>query len=380
MKKIILIAALIAAAACSPKQATTLKDALDGKMLIGVAVNERQIRCLDPKADSLIRLHFNSIEPENCLKSSEIMPKWGEYNWELADAYVDYGVRNGLTVIGHCLTWHSQCTPDYCYDADGKLLSPEALKDRMKEYITTVVGRYKGKIKGWDVVNEPVMDDGSFRESPFYQILGPEFIYWAFQCAHEADPDCELYLNDYSMHCPERVETYIRIIREMQERGIRIDAMGFQAHIGMDYPDLEEYEGLIRHFNEQTGLSVMFTEMDMSINPTLVKSADLAEMSFAQIFADPVLRARFEEDVNPYKDGIPQERTDEWNERFIKVWEMILRNSGIIKRVNVWGLIDTDSWKNGWPIPGRKDTPVLFDENYNQKPVVDWIIANAQNF
>ena len=346
----------------------TLKDALDGKFLIGCAINEAQIRELDARGDSVFLKHFNAAEPENCLKSCEVMPQWGTYNWELADAYVDFCERHGIVCIGHCLTWHSQCTPDYCYDAEGNLLSPDALKARMKEYITTIVTRYKGRIKGWDVVNEAILEDGSYRESPFYQILGEEYIPWSFQCAHEADPDCELYINDYAMHEPAKVETYIRIANDLKERGLRIDAVGFQGHIGMDYPDIDVYESHVRKVHAETGLDICFTELDMSIQPTLTRSADLGDMSFTDAMKVPEIRERWMSVMNPWPDGVPQERVDEWNARFAQFFEMFLRNSDFIRRVNVWGVCDTDSWKNGWPIPERADMPVFVDKDYCLKP------------
>lgn len=359
---------LMFAACAKPKPEPTLKEALNGKFLIGCAINESQIRETDVKGDSVLLRHFNAIEPENCLKSQEIMPRFGEYDWELADKYVAFGEKHGLDVFGHCLIWHSQCTPDFCYDNEGNLISADELKARMKQHITTLMSRYKGRIKGWDVVNEAIMEDGSYRNSPFYQILGEEFIPWAFKCASEADPDCELYYNDYSMNEPAKVETVIRMVKAMKERGIRIDAVGFQAHIGMDYPDLDLYQQHIRRMSDEAGVGVCITELDMSILPSITQSADLGAVSFEELMNNPELRAQFEERMNPYKESVPQDVQDAWNNRFGEVMAMFIRNSDVIRRVNVWGLCDEDSWKNGWPIPGRTDYPLFVDRNYNLKP------------
>ena len=380
MRKIILSALVLAIAASCATSEKTLKSSLEGKFLIGCALNSAQILGTDVKGDSVFLRHFNAAEPENCLKSCEIMPQWGTYKWELPDAYVDFCERSGIACIGHCLTWHSQCTPDYCYDAEGKLLDPETLKARMKEYITTVVGRYKGRIKGWDVVNEAILEDGSYRPSPFWQILGPEFIPWSFQCAQEADPDCELYINDYSMHEPAKIEKYIEIVKDLQARGIRIDAVGFQGHIGMDYPDVGLYESHLRRIHEQTGLDICITELDMSIQPTLTRSADLGDMSFTDAMKDPEIRARWEKRMNPWPDGVPQERKDEWNARFAQFWDMFLRNADIIRRVNVWGVCDSDSWKNGWPVPEREDSPLFVGRDYDLKPFLkDYLYGKESN-
>ncbi len=366
MKKNVLILFVLLAAACTPEE-QTLKHIFEGKFILGAAVNESQIVGKDVRGDSVLIRHFAAIEPENCMKSGEIMPAFGQYDWTLADKYVDFGTTNGLAVYGHCLIWHSQCTPDFCYDPDGNLISPELLKERMKQHITTVVTRYKGRIKGWDVVNEAILEDGSYRQSPFWQILGEEFIPWAFQCAHEADPSCELYYNDYSMHEPKKLDTVIEMVKKLQAQGIRIDAIGFQGHVGMDYPDLDLYESHIRRVKEETGLDVCITELDMSILPSVTQSADIGGISFYEAMRNPETRAALLEKADPYKGDYPEAVYAAWNARMAAFLDMFLRNADAIRRINLWGVCDSDSWKNGWPIPGRKDAPLWFDRDYNMK-------------
>lgn len=368
MKKTVLILSMLLAAACAAPKEHTLKQAFDGKFILGAAVNSQQILGTDVRGDSVLVKHFGAIEPENCMKSAEIMPVFGQYNWELADKYVEFGEKNGLDVYGHCLIWHSQLTPDFCYDAEGKLISPELLKERMKQHITTVVTRYKGRIKGWDVVNEAILEDGSYRQSPFYQILGEEFIPWAFQCANEADPELELYYNDYSMHEPAKLETAIQMVKKLQERGIRIDALGFQAHIGMDYPDLDLYESHIRRVKDETGIDVCLTELDMSILPSVTQSADVSGLNFFEAMRDPEAWEEILKKVDPYRGEYPEAVSAAWNARMDAFLQMFLRNSDAIRRINVWGICDSDSWKNGWPLPGRIDAPLWVDRNYELKP------------
>lgn len=367
MNKSFLILSVLLLAACSPKE-QTLKTAFEGKFILGAAVNAAQINGTDVRGDSVLVRHFSAIEPENCMKSAEIMPAFGQYNWELADKYVEFGEKNGLDVYGHCLIWHSQCTPDFCFDESGNLISPELLKERMKQHITTVVTRYKGRIKGWDVVNEAILEDGSYRESPFWQILGEDFIPWAFKCAQEADPELELYYNDYSMHEPAKLETVIRMVKSLQEQGIRIDAVGFQGHIGMDYPDLGLYESHIRRIKDETGIDVCITELDMSILPSVTQSADVSGINFFEIMMDPEKREAFLSKVDPYRGEYPEDVYAAWNARMGEFLEMFLRNSDVIRRINLWGVSDYDSWKNGWPIPGRQDAPLWVDRNYELKP------------
>ena len=370
MKKTALIFTVLLLGACSSGE-PTLKQVFEGKFILGAAVNARQILGTDVPGDSVLFRHFGAIEPENCLKSAEIMPVFGQYDWELADKYVEFGEKNGLAVFGHCLIWHSQCTPDFCYDKDGKLISPDLLKERMKQHITTVVSRYKGRIKGWDVVNEAILEDGSYRQSPFWQILGEEFIPWAFQCAQEADPDCELYYNDYSMHEPGKLNTVIELVKKMQARGIRIDAIGFQGHVGMDYPDLALYESHIRRVKDETGLDVCITELDMSILPSVTQSADVSGVNFYEAMRNPETREALMASLDPYREGIPEDIYAAWNDRMGAFLEMFLRNSDVVRRINVWGVTDADSWKNGWPIPGRHDAPLWVDRDFQLKPFLN---------
>lgn len=367
MKNSVIAITFMLLAACSPKE-PGLKDAFEGKFVLGAAVNVRQIMGADVKGDSVLFRHFGAVEPENCMKSAEIMPVFGQYKWDMADKYVEFGEKNGLEVYGHCLIWHSQLTPDFCYDKEGNLIGPDELKARMKQHISTVVGRYKGRIKGWDVVNEAIMEDGSYRESPFYQILGKEFIPWAFQCAQEADPDLELYYNDYSMHEPKKLDTVLEMVKDLQARGIRIDAVGFQGHVGMDYPDLALYESHIRRVKDETGLDVCITELDMSILPSITQSADVSGMNFFEAMRNPETRDAMMEKLDPYKDGIPDDVYAAWNARMGDFLDMFIRNCDVVRRINVWGVSDGDSWKNGWPIPGRHDAPLWVDRNFNLKP------------
>ena len=211
----------------------TLTNILGDKFLVGVAINSEQAAGRDTSAVDVVRRHFNSIVAENCMKSEVIHPEEDRYDFSLADEFVKFGEDNEMFIIGHCLVWHSQLSPWFCVDAEGKNVSPEVLKERLKSHIHTIVGRYKGRIKGWDVVNEAIEGDGSYRKSKFYEILGEEYIPLAFQYAHEADPEAELYYNDYGMHEPGRRDAVVRMVNSLKEKGLRIDAIGMQGHMGL---------------------------------------------------------------------------------------------------------------------------------------------------
>ena len=368
MKKTFLFCVTLLVAVCCGHQGTSplgLKDALGDDFLVGVALNRTQILSLDSKADSVIKFHFNAAEPENCMKSEAIHPEEDRYDWTLADSYVDYCTGRGITPYGHVLIWHSQLSPWFCVDENGNDVSPEVLKSRMKDHITTVMTRYKGRIKGWDVVNEAIEDDGSWRQSPFYRILGEEFIPLAFQYAHEADPDCELYYNDYGMHHPGRHKRVLELVSMLKDRGLRIDAVGFQGHMGMDYPDIDTYEKYMREV-ANLGVGICITEWDMSALPTITSSADVAELAKSLGIAP-------ENMLNPYPDGLPEDISRQWNSRVEEFFGMFRRNSDIIRRVNIWGLNDSSSWKS---TPRRRDYPLLFDDNYSPKDVVISLTSN----
>ena len=348
------LATLGAGAAVPTVADPALKDVFGDKFRVGVAINDNQAKEIDAAGAEVVRHHFNSVVAENVMKCEKIHPEKGVYFWDDADAFVDFGERNGMVIIGHCLIWHSQLAPWFPYDDNGNYVSADELKERMRDHIHTIVGRYKGRIKGWDVVYEAITEDGSYRKTPFYDILGEEFIPLAFQYAHEADPDAELYYNDYGMNVTGRRDAVVRLAQDLKKRGLRIDAIGMQAHMGMDYPDFTEFERSIDAF-ASTGCKVMITEWDMSALPTLTRSANVADA------------AGFGKVINPYPNGLPADVESEWNSRMDAFFSMFLRHSDDILRVTAWGVSDGDSWKNGWPTP-RHEYPLLFDRNHRMKP------------
>ncbi|MEN6589616.1 MAG: endo-1,4-beta-xylanase [Proteiniphilum sp.] len=367
MKFTLLLSAAIAFTACGNnpnREEPGLKDVLQDKFLIGVALNTRQAAGNDTAATRIVRQHFNAIVAENCMKSAEIHPEEDRYDFSQADQFVQFGVDNNLTITGHCLIWHSQLPAWFCVDENGENASPEVLKQRMKEHIYTVVGRYKGVIKGWDVVNEAILEDGSYRESKFYEILGEEFIPLAFQYAHEADPEAELYYNDYNEWYPGKRETVVRLINTLKERGIRIDGIGLQGHVGMNHPSIEEYQQTIDDY-VNAGVKVLITELDMSPlpEPRRMGGANVAD------------REAYRKEIDPYTDGLPEEVAQAWNERMMDLFNLFIKNSDHILRVTMWGVSDGDSWKNNFPVRGRTDYPLLFDRDHQPKAVVNQLIS-----
>ena len=356
-------ALILCTISCKPQREVGLKDALKDKFLIGVAMNKNQITGKDSVAVSQIIKNFNSIVAENCMKSEALQPIEGFFDFSLADQFVEFGEQHHMFVVGHTLIWHSQAPKWFFTDDKGQAVTRAVLIDRMYKHITTVVKHYKGRVKGWDVVNEAINDDGTWRESPFFKIIGKDYIKLAFQFAHEADPNAQLYYNDYNMAKEGKRNTVVKMVNELKAEGIRIDAIGMQGHLMMDYPDVNDFEKSIESF-ASTGAKVMITEMDLSVLPMPEKKAT-ADVAY-----------KFQEDpiFNPYSSGLPDSVSVAFTKRMEVFFRLFIKHCAQISRVNLWGLSDGDSWKNDWPIDGRTDFPLLFDRQNNPKPIVNKII------
>lgn len=365
-----MVATVIVLAACNKQkpEELTLKSALEEKFFMGTAMNTPQIMGDDTASLDLILKHFNSVVAENCMKSGPIHPEKNTYDFELADKFVEFGVQNDMYIVGHCLVWHSQAPDWFFVDEEGKDVSREVLIERMKNHIFTVVGRYKGKVDAWDVVNEAFEDDGSWRKSKFYEIIGEEFMDLAFRFAHEADPDAELFYNDYSMFHEGKRNAVTNLVKDFKQKGIRIDGIGMQAHYGLGFPALEEVEKSIVSF-ASSGADVHITELDIDVLPS----------HNWNIGADVRESFEYREKMNPYPTGLPDSVSVALNKRYLDLFNLFLKHEDKIKRVTLWGLADHHSWKNNWPVRGRTNYPLLFDREYNAKPVVQDIIDAANN-
>ncbi|MGX1642035.1 endo-1,4-beta-xylanase [Sphingobacterium sp. NPDC055431] len=345
----------------------SLKSAFSGKFEIGAALNLRQIYERDEQAAALIKAQFNSITAENCMKAMYLQPKEGEFNFKDADRFVELGEKYGMQLIGHTLIWHSQAPDWFFIGKDGKEVSREILIERMRKHIQTVVSRYKGRIKGWDVVNEAILDNGDWRQSKFYQIIGEGFIELAFQFAHEADPDAELYYNDFSMSQKGKRDGVVRMVRKLKDKGVQINGIGMQGHLSLDYPSLADFEASILAFSSLV-VQVMITELDISVLPMPGHSQG-AEVS---------TNYQYDKVLNPYAEGLPVEVESKLANRYKEFFALFVKHHDKIDRVTLWGVTDADSWKNNWPVKGRTDYPLLFDRNYQAKPFVRELVEMAK--
>ena len=350
------------------RSSTGLKDVFEEKFLLGTALDKSQIIGDDSLAIDLVKQHFNALVAENCMKAERIFSKQWTYDFRLADQFVDFGAKNNMFMHGHTLVWHSQ-VPDWFFtDEDGNDVGREELIKRMKDHIFALISRYKGRVTAWDVVNEAFENDGSLRESKYYKIIGPEYFKLAFEFAHEADPDAKLYYNDYAMTIPSKRDGVIAFIKELQKDSVPIHGIGMQGHYNIDSPSVSRVEESIIKLSE-LNIPIMITELDITVLPWPEKS----------ITADIGLSHEFTKKYDPYSEGLPDSVDVKLNQRYYELFKMFEKHSDKINRVTLWGVNDTQSWRNYWPIDGRTDYPLLFDRNYKAKPVVEQLISESSS-
>jgi endo-1,4-beta-xylanase len=348
----------------------TLKAAFKDDFLVGAALNPSQFCESNAMEAAIVKAQFNTISPENVLKWGLIHPLPEQYDFTLADKYVEFGLRNKMFIVGHNLVWHSQ-TPDWVFENyQGKPLTRDQLLARMHEHIFTVVGRYKGKINGWDVVNEAVEENGKMRRTPWRKIIGKDYLVKAFQFAHEADPQAELYYNDYGLENPTKRAGALALVKQLQAAGVKITGVGLQGHyqLATNSPTLQEVDDTITAF-ARLGVKVMVTELDVDVLPSAWKA----------LSADVSLRAESDAKLNPYPNALPESVQDELAVRYAALFKVFLKHRDVIERVTLWGVTDSDSWLNDWPVHGRTAYPLLFDREGKPKPACQKVLAVPSN-
>ena len=257
-------------------------------------------------------------------------------------------------IVGHALIWHSQLA-DFMQNIESKA----EMTKHFENHIYTLVSRYKGKINAWDVVNEAFNEDGSMRESVFYKLSGKNYIEKAFKLAHDADPNVDLIYNDYNLYKNEKRNGVIKMVKQMQSKGIKIDGVGVQAHWSLNHPSLNEIEQIILDISK-LGIDVMFTELDISVLPS---PWDQVGAEVSQNFS------RFEGDakMDPYPDKLPKSVQIKLAKRYKDIFQLFIKHSEKISRVTFWGVTDKHSWLNDFPIKGRTNYPLLFNRTYQEK-------------
>jgi endo-1,4-beta-xylanase len=354
-----------------------LKDAYKEAFLMGCALNVEVSSGLDSISQKIIVQQFNSITPENVMKAEIVNPEPGVYDFKAADDFVAFGQKNNLFIVGHTLIWHNQTPAWFFQDDKGNPNTPEAQIERLRQHIETVAGRYAGKVQAWDVVNEVIDNDGSYRsETAWVKSVGngDTLVKNAFKYASEYAPNTELYYNDFNAWRPEKRDGIMRLVRMLKKENIRIDGIGMQGHWGLNYPKTEYIEAAIDSF-ASLGVKVMITELDVDVLP-LTKEG--------QIIGTGMLHPQFQLEefktyLDPFHLGLPEAQQQELADRYAQIFEIFYRKRDKIDRVTVWGLHDGMSWKNDYPIFGRTNYPLLYDRNKKPKPALNAILNIKKN-
>ena len=365
--KFVLITVLLSVSVVCAEEQPTLKAAFKNNFFIGAALNPAQFCESNAVEAAIVKAQFNSISPENVLKWEQIHPQPGRFDFSLADRYVQFGVNNKMFIIGHTLIWHNQ-TPAWVFtNANGAPVDRDTLLARMREHILSVVGRYKGKIGGWDVVNEALNEDGSLRDSPWRKIIGDDYIQKAFEFARDADPQAEQYYNDYGLENESKRTGAIALIKKLKAAGVRIDGVGFQEHVNLNWPTNGQLDAALTDISK-LGVKIMITELDVDVLPEHDWS-ESAEVTL-RLAADPA--------KNPYTNGLPVAVQQVLAKRYADLFAIYLKHRESVCRVTFWGVTDKDSWLNDWPIPGRTAYPLLFDREGKPKTCLPAVIQTSK--
>lgn len=324
-----------------------LKDYYNDYFTIGVAVAPSS---LTGTSSTLILKHFGSLTAENVMKPEPLHPEENRYTWDNADLIVNYAKTNNMLVRGHTLVWHQQ-TPSWIFkDATGNTIAKDVLLARLKEHITQVVTRYKGKIYAWDVVNEALDDNDSkiYRETDWYKICGEEYIAKAFQWAHEADPDALLFYNDYNTEFAGRRDKVYTFIKQLLDAGVPIHGIGLQGHWSINHPSENDLRAAIQKYST-LGLKIQITELDVSVYSN--------------------------SETNPADNVFTAEREQKQLEKYKMIFRVFREYKNVITGVTFWNVSDKSSWLDNFPIKGRKNYPLLFDQDLKPKKAY-WEVVN----
>ena len=309
---------------------------------IGTAINISRL-LNDAKLQKLQIENFNSITATSDMKMQSILPAENNFNWKTADTILYYAKIHNQRLFGHNLIWHSS-TPKWVREKGEK--DSIWLGDFMQQYIKTYVGRYKGKVAAWDVVNEAFESSGgNYRESFWYKRLGNSYIEKAFRYAHEADPDAILFYNDFNIERDTvKLNAVLNMVNEFKAKGVPISGIGFQMHIRMDIPD--EMIAYSLKKAAETGLQIHLSEVDIIFNTH--NDERLGGIQNYSVLTDEMKQAQAEKYkslIKMYKEIVPKEQ-----------------QFGI----TFWDFTDRDSWIKGFF--NMKDWPCIYDDSLQAKP------------
>jgi endo-1,4-beta-xylanase len=349
----------------------TLKDVYKDAFLIGASVTPAITSGADKASQDIVIKHFNSITVENVMKAALINPEPGIYNFAPADDFVAFGEKHKMFIVGHTLVWHNQVPAWFFTNATGKPNTKEEQIERLRNHIQVVAGRYAGRVHAWDVVNEVIDEDGSYRRTSWVNAFGngDTLVKYAFRFAAQYAPNTELYYNDFNAWRPSKREGIIRMIKMLQKEGIRIDGIGIQGHWGLNYPKTKYIEDAIDAY-AACGIKVMITELDVDVLP-LTKEGQV----IGQGMADRQFQLEeFKIFLDPYQKGLPDSMQRKLAKRYEELFSIFYKRKDKIARVTLWGIHDGMNWKNDYPVPGRTNYPLLWDRQRRPKPALHAVL------
>lgn len=327
----------------------TIKQACADAFLIGMAGDLPGNYSDAEKA--LVLENFTVVTPENCMKPAPVHPQENTWRFERPDALVKWCEENHIAIHGHTLVWHNQ-TGNWFFAGGDKAV----ITHRLKDHISTLVGRYKGKIRSWDVVNEAINDRGNaqtgetenLRNSQWLQALGPEFLTLAFKFAHEADPDARLFYNDYSIEVGPKHASSMVLLKRLIKEGAPIYGVGIQGHWSTATVPFDAIDKAIGDY-ASLGLKVSISELDLTIRGA--SGGQFGRGGFGNRAATP---------ASP-EDLAAQAKA------YARLFTIFARHKGTIDRVTFWGLSDRRTWRFG-------QNPLIFDANDQRKPAYGAIV------
>ncbi|MBC2607443.1 endo-1,4-beta-xylanase [Pelagicoccus albus] len=360
---------LFASSLSFAEPAASLKDTFASTFQMGTALDHTFLENLENPAFDIVETHFQILTATNAMKWEPTQPENGKFDFTQADTLVRYAKEGGFEMVGHTLFWHSQA-PDWIFeDENGEEVDRETLLERMRDRARMMAARYGDFVKIWDVVNESIENDGSWRESKFHKIIGDDFTEQGFRIAMEELPaDAKLLYNDYGMTNAGRRDAVVRMVKDFQAKGVRIDGIGMQGHWGMDYPSTEDLEASLDAF-ASTGLPIHITELDVDfLGKDNLAGANIGRKKLVANSQN-----------NLYPSGVlPAEEEERFAERYGEIFEILVRNAEKIDRVTFWGVTDKDSWLNNFPVRGRTNFSLLFNRANEARPALKAVVETAE--
>jgi len=334
------------AAAASP----SLKDSCKDLFVIGTALDFRTANEFTAAELDLIKSQFNAITPENSMKPQPVHPQENSWNWTQPEALVEFCQGNNIKTFGHCLVWHSQTGAWFFQDANR-----DQLIARLRDHIHTLVGHFKGKISGWDVVNEAINDGAgsenieNLRSSQWYQIIGPDYLTMAFKFAREADPGATLHYNDYNIESGAKHRSSLALLKRLISDGAPITTVGIQGHwsvTNMNTQKFEEIEQAIENY-KALKLRIAISELDITMTGTGGGQLGRGQQAGGAPPSPEALAAQADS--------------------YAKLFAIFAKHHDAIDRVTFWGLNDRRSWRRG-------QNPLVFDGENQPKPALQAIV------